>query len=169
VTLSSDRLRLILLISLALNLFGLGVATAHWVRPRIAPPADGFTAGPGEAQGLAMLFRAAEVVGDPNNPRLRQLMDTHRQELTEHRNKVRATQQQVRSSLSAQPYDPQALELALSALRDETLSAQSAMHGALLEFARDLTPEQRAKLAERVARSGRSEGGPAKNRRGPKW
>jgi uncharacterized membrane protein len=61
---------------------------------------------------------------------------------------VDAARRAVREALVAEPYDPQAMESALTGLRAETDAAQVALHRALADAARELGPEDRRRLAE---------------------
>ena len=53
----------------------------------------------------------------------------------------------MRTALSAEPFDAQALERALGELRASTADSQALMHTALLEVARSLPVDQRRRLA----------------------
>jgi uncharacterized membrane protein len=61
---------------------------------------------------------------------------------------VDAARRAVRDALVAEPYNPEAMETALTNLRAQTDSAQVALHRALADAARELGPEDRRRLAE---------------------
>ena len=56
----------------------------------------------------------------------------------------------VSAAFQAEPFDPHALERALTALRAETAASQALMHESLIEAAPALSTGQRRRLAERV-------------------
>jgi uncharacterized membrane protein len=60
---------------------------------------------------------------------------------------LEASRRKVTEALLAEPFQPAALETALSQLRAETDGAQRALHGALVDSARDLSPEERRQMA----------------------
>jgi hypothetical protein len=53
----------------------------------------------------------------------------------------------VRVALEKEPFDPAALERALSELREKTSGSQARVHAALVEVAKQATPEERRELA----------------------
>jgi hypothetical protein len=60
---------------------------------------------------------------------------------------LEASRRKVTDALLAEPFQPDALDAALSQLRTETDGAQRALHRALVESARDLSPEDRRQMA----------------------
>jgi uncharacterized membrane protein len=60
---------------------------------------------------------------------------------------LEASRRRVTEVLVAEPFQPEALETALTQLRAETDVAQRALHRALVESARDLSPEDRRQMA----------------------
>jgi uncharacterized membrane protein len=61
---------------------------------------------------------------------------------------VDAARHAVRDALVAEPFNAEALEAALSGLRTQTDAAQVALHRALVDAARELSPEDRRRLAD---------------------
>ena len=61
---------------------------------------------------------------------------------------VDAARHAVREALSAEPYNAEALESALAGLRTQTDAAQVALHRALADAARELSAEDRRRLAD---------------------
>jgi uncharacterized membrane protein len=53
----------------------------------------------------------------------------------------------VRAALEKEPFDPAALERALAELRKTTSAGQEKVHAALLDVAKQATPEERRELA----------------------
>jgi hypothetical protein len=60
---------------------------------------------------------------------------------------LEASRRRVTEALLADPFQPDALDAALAQLRTETDGAQRALHRALVESARDLSPEDRRQMA----------------------
>jgi uncharacterized membrane protein len=61
---------------------------------------------------------------------------------------VHVARRAVRETLVAEPFQPEALESALSRLRTETDATQVALHRALVDAARELSLEDRRRLAD---------------------
>jgi uncharacterized membrane protein len=78
------------------------------------------------------------------------LMKRRGPELRKERGALRAARRAVHDALVQQPFEAAALERALGELRARTGSSQARMHEALLELARELSPEQRRRLAKRA-------------------
>jgi uncharacterized membrane protein len=60
---------------------------------------------------------------------------------------LEASRRKVTEALLAEPFQPEALDSALAQLRTETDGAQRALHRALVESARDLSPDDRRQMA----------------------
>ncbi len=60
---------------------------------------------------------------------------------------VDAARRAVREALIAEPFEPQAMESALAQLRTDTDAAQVVLHRALVDAARELSLEDRRRLA----------------------
>lgn len=60
---------------------------------------------------------------------------------------LEASRRKVTEALLTEPFQPDALEAALSQLRTETDGAQRALHGALVDSARELSLEDRRQMA----------------------
>jgi uncharacterized membrane protein len=81
---------------------------------------------------------------------IRGALHRHGDELRAQRKRLRDAQHAVHAALGADPYDPQTLQQALSALRDATVESQRSMHGVLIEVAGTLPVEQRRALLRDV-------------------
>src|SRR5262245_62981550 len=84
-----------------------------------------------------------EHAGPEAERSLREVMKHHGPHLREHGRALRDARRAVATALSAEQFDPKALEAALSALRQQTAESQQRMHGALMELAPTLDREQR--------------------------
>ena len=67
--------------------------------------------------------------------------------------KMRGDQREVLETLTAEPFDPAALETALADLRTTLSAAQVSSHHSFVEMAKSLTPDERKSLARAMRRS----------------
>jgi len=132
-TLSLSHYRVLLAISLGLNLLVAGLWVGRFVERRR------MLAGPPERP---VLHHRPRALG-PWAP----VVERHRPELAARRGATRAARAQAQAALESEPFDPSALDKALTALRDETTASQEAMHRALVETARTASPAERHELA----------------------
>ena len=112
-------------ISVVLNVLFVGVWAGQWVRHGHA------THGAETFDGHAM----------------RGVWKRHDAMLRPRSEALEASRRKVTEALLADPFQPEALDAALSQLRTETDGAQRALHRALVESARDLSPEDRRQMA----------------------
>jgi uncharacterized membrane protein len=136
---SSKGLVIALVVSLGLNVF-LGsfiAARAMHRRAQIEQVGDGPFWGP---RGL-MRDRKG-----PLADKARGLMARNGAAFAAERARLREAQRKVGAALAAEPFDADALARALAELREATARSQQLMHGALVDLARELPPEQRREL-----------------------
>ncbi len=155
------KLAIGLAVSLALNMFLLGVLSVQLLRPRTS--ADGlWTGGPrtGEERsaergpgrepsagvGPRTLFHAAEVFGQ-DRPRVSHVLRAHKGELRSRWHETKRARSRVEAALRAEPFERDLLARELEGLRNETQRSQEVLHRALVEVAVEATPEQRRRLA----------------------
>jgi uncharacterized membrane protein len=122
-------LALALSASLALNVFFLGFGVARFMTKGPARREDSF-----------------ERPGDLGAP-MRGMWKGHAGVLQPRREAVDAARRAVREALVAEPFQAEALESALATLRNDRGEAAAAMHRALVERARQLSPEERRQVA----------------------
>jgi uncharacterized membrane protein len=133
-----------LVVSLIVNLL-----LAGFVAGRLSGfgPPPGF--GPDPTTGF---FRLLGFLPDDRRsaitPELRKQMSTLMPVLR----KMRGDQHDVFETLTAEPFDPAALEAALADLRTNLTAAQIASHHSFVEMAKSLTPEERKSLARAMRR-----------------
>ena len=146
----TKRLVVALSLSVGLNLFLVGLGTAHLLgrRHRVARPRALF--------GL-----------DDGNPQLRQRYRSYREKLRPHRKTLRKSRKAVRQAVSAEPFDREALERSLAQLRSDSDRSQQALHAALVELASDLDASQRKRLGRSFMRGRRPFGRRGPGREGP--
>ena len=122
---STRRLALLLGISVVLNVlfigFWAGQLTRHGHGPRGSETFDGRT--------------------------MRGVWKRHDAMLRPRSEALEAARRRVTQALVAEPFQPEALDAALAQLRVDTDGAQRALHRALVESARDLSPEDRRQMA----------------------
>jgi uncharacterized membrane protein len=126
---TTRNLILALAASVVLNVFFLGIAAGRLIRRGHEP------ASPGEIE---------RSVDAP----MRGVWRNHDGALRRKGEAVRMARRAVREALVAEPFNATALESSLTHLRAETDDAQVALHAALVEAARELSPEERRRLAD---------------------
>jgi uncharacterized membrane protein len=125
VTITSTHLKLVLALSLGLNFALAGLWAGRWLERRRQPPPVAMS-----HEGARGPWRS--VVG-------------HRGEGP--KRMMHAARRPVRAALVKEPFDPAALERALADLREKTSASQAKIHQALVDVAKQATPEERRALA----------------------
>lgn len=140
------RLQLLLAISLAVNLFLLGLMASSTVfrdRERAREPRRGSFAAaveqldPADADALRTLMRER---GERAEPRVRALRDARKE---------------AQALMSRPEYDPAAVRAAMTRVRVEEMALRNDLDASLIEFATRLEPEERAAIAPLMRRGGR--------------
>jgi uncharacterized membrane protein len=138
VTFTSTHLKVILAVSLGLNLALAGLwAGRSLERRRHEPPAAMTHHGPRGPWGGVIHHRGFAGEG----------------------RMMRDARMPVRAALEKEPFDAAELERALSELREKTSASQAKVHAALVDVATKATPEERRELARTF------EAGPKRRRR----
>jgi uncharacterized membrane protein len=144
---------IILGVSVALNLFFLGLFAARGLREREAHVER---AGHGPVAGGPRRFR--------QRPRPFEWMtEAERDQLRPRRKALRGTRQVAEDALRAEPFDAARLRTALGDLRRETDEIQASVHEFMLQRAGSMSPEERQRLADAqwgAERAGEPRGGP---------
>jgi uncharacterized membrane protein len=139
-----------LVVSLVLNLLLVGFLAGRM--SGFGPP-PGF--GPDPTTGF---FRLLGFLSDQRRatitPELRKQMG----ELIPMLRKIHGDQKDVFETLTADPFDPAALDAALADLRANLTAAQIASHHSFVEMAKSLTPDERKALARAMRRQPRMHG-----------
>ena len=136
--------RLLLVGSLALNLFFVGAAIALAMQQPPAPAA------PLDRSPAARIDRLAATLPGPDAKVLYAQFQAAEPTIENDRAASRRAQEVVRQTLKAETFDPAATDAALSALRDARRAVWRTLHGALLKAATEMSPEGRARLADWV-------------------
>jgi uncharacterized membrane protein len=104
------------------------------------------------------------VLGGPDEPRVRALLDQHREEHRALRQKVRAARAAALESLTASAFDRAQAEQRLAELREASRRAEERTQATLTELAGKLTAEERAGLRAALEGEGEGPGGPGRGR-----
>lgn len=136
--------RLLLVGSLALNLFFVGAAIAMALQQPPAPAA------PLDRSPAARIDRLAATLPGPDAKVLYAQFQAAEPAIEIDRAASRRAQDAVRRTLTAHTFDPAAADAALTALRDARRAVWHTLHGALLQAATQMSPEGRSRLANWV-------------------
>jgi len=144
--------RLLLIASLALNLFVVGAVATSWI------------AGHGWSFGLGAERQRVRLIGLPSprqlrailperdHPALEALRDQHRPEIRPRLRALIEAREQVAAAVRAEPLDRPALEAALAHLRETEIVAAGSVHEMFADLMERLDPESRAKVADTLVR-----------------
>lgn len=140
---------LVLLVSLAANVFVGGLAIGRWadhgwqggqhMRSWHADVPDG--------PGPRWLRR---MVGEEGLPVLGEVWQRHEAAIDPLREQSRAARNAVTEALGAEPFDREAYAAALDAMRHSMEAMHEATHTAMIDLVDSMTAEQRAAFAERA-------------------
>lgn len=100
-------------------------------------------------------LRALRDLPDERQAAIRPLLREHLRALRPNVREMRRAQGRIKESLAADPFDPEALTEALAGFRSALLESQERSHGALVELAATLSPDERLVLREVLTRSPR--------------
>lgn len=128
----------VLVTSLAANLFVLGFVVANSVRA--APQA-----------GTATAVRPPPA--PPAQAQVQRMVQGNAKALRPAQLAVRKANEAITKALMAEPFDAAPLVAALDELRAATLNSQQAVHNAMLDAVKGMSPEQRTQFAEASRRS----------------
>ena len=147
----SRPMRLLLVGSLALNLFGIGAIAADTImddeghagffghcRPRLI--------------GLPSPRELREVLPEGDQANLDNLLQAHRPQFRERLEKLFAARQAVADAIKAEPFDRAKVGAAFAGLREQEADITAGAQDWLVEFVAGLDPEGRAKVAELLTR-----------------
>jgi uncharacterized membrane protein len=141
---SDGASRWLLLGSLALNLFFIGIGGALLMR---SYGFDTPTANVVDRSTAGRVERIAVRLPGEDAERLRAAYQANRQELDRTRRAYYDRQDLVRSALRNQPFDPNALRTALADMRDARQISDRQFHEFFVQQASEMTPAGRQQLA----------------------
>lgn len=122
---------LVLLMSLALNLFLVGILTARSLAPQERPPAP-----------MAMSWLVRDM-DDVTRQSLQPQLQTNAEQLRPLRAEMFRAQREVNRLMISEPLDQAALLDAFAVLRDANLQYQALSHQQLVQLSAQLSAEQR--------------------------
>jgi uncharacterized membrane protein len=131
------RIWVLLAVSLAVNLFCLGLVAGGRFRPR---PEHREESDPRAFMRHSGLREAG--------PEVKQILKQRREHMKGRMRELGRARDRVRVALEAEPYDAAAVTRAFGDTRELTTQMQTDMHSALTDVAGKLTPEQRKRMAE---------------------
>lgn len=140
-----------LVLSLVVNLLLVGFVAG---RMSGFGPAPGFGADP-----TAGFFRLLGFLSDERRATITPELRKEMGQIMPMLRKIHGDQKDVFEKLTADPFDPVALETALADLRENLTAAQIASHHSFVEMAKALTPGERKSLARAMRRPPRMHGG----------
>ncbi len=142
----SRRMRILVIGSLALNIFGIGAIAANAV-------IDGHShCRPPRFMGLPSSRELREVLPENDQAMLEELLQANRAGFRERLNELLAAKQRVADAIKAEPFDRARLDIAFAALRERHAAMTTGAQGWLTEFVARLDPEGRARIAELLTR-----------------
>jgi uncharacterized membrane protein len=139
--------RWLLLASLALNLFFIGIGGALLLRGYGADPAAPPTASDRSVAGR--IERIAAVLPPEDADRLRKAYQAERSEIDGARAAYRDKQEAVRTALRAQPFSLDALKRAMAEMRVARQAFDASIHGLFAQQASEMSQAGRQALADR--------------------
>jgi len=144
----SRRLRLLLVISLAVNLFFIGaVAVSAIAGHGFGMMGFGGPHGP-RLTGMPNPRQLREVLNDQGQQILSTMLDGRRDAFYANLDAMFEARQAVADALAAKPYDAAKVEAAMAVLRDREVVMATGAQSMILQLASRLDDEQRARVAE---------------------
>jgi uncharacterized membrane protein len=132
--------RWLLLGSLALNLFFVGIALAMAIRAP-APPA-------GDRNVFVRVERIADTLPPADADLLRGQIQANRQLLEDSQTQYRSAQDQIRATLRHEPFDVEAMRAAMAKTRTARQSFDQVIQGVFAFSASQMSPAGRSALAD---------------------
>jgi uncharacterized membrane protein len=129
----------VLVLSVAINLFLVAVIGTAWLHRHYARGYGGYT---------FSVPWSLHVVGDDIRPLAREIFRSKSAEFAENRKAIGADRQRLADLLAARQFDRAAFAAALAHMRQDSLKAQETVHDGMVELAEKLTFEQRRALVK---------------------
>jgi uncharacterized membrane protein len=147
----SRRMRILVIASLALNVFGIGAIAADAIMDSGHRGLFGHTRPPRFA-GLPSPRELRAVLPEEEQAKLRALLEANRASFHQRLDALFAARQQVADAVRAEPFDQDKLKTAFAVLREREAAMAAGSQSWLAAFVAQLTPESRAKVAELLTR-----------------
>lgn len=132
----------LLLASVTVNLFLVGVVAAYQLRWRMPS---------GQPRTQLRIEQIAETLPKADADKLEAVFRNHVDELSEYTAAIRQSQDRQRDGFRAEPFDPKPVAAAMAETRFNHDAAKRVIHDVILEAAGQMSPAGRAKLAEWAA------------------
>jgi uncharacterized membrane protein len=135
----TKTLSVVVFVSLALNLFLAGTMVGRW----------GWQGGhhEGANRHWGAKFWLGRALGEEAAPKVEKMWEAHRARMQPLRAASKQSRQAVSTTLSAEPFDPDAYAKALDTSLAKSMAMRASHHAFMIELAATLSPEERAKLA----------------------
>jgi Spy/CpxP family protein refolding chaperone len=144
----SRRLRILLVASLAVNLFFIAVVAVWAVAgPGYLRGAMGFSHGP-RMMGMPFPRQIRGVLNEPGQQILDSMLDARRDAFHANLDAMFDARAALAAAVAAEPFDRAKVEAAMATLRDREAVLHSGAQNLITELASQLDAEQRGKLAE---------------------
>lgn len=143
----SGRTRIVLVISLILNVFLIGIGIGVVVTGARIAPAQA------QRRGLANIWRAADALPAADREAFRTMLRDKALEVEPDMKSVRLARREAAALISQPDYDPSAVSQALERARVGEMKARSQLDAAMVDHLKRLPPAERAALAEAMVRS----------------
>ena len=145
----SGRARILLIASLALNLFLAGaLGGLLWLDGRHGKGSHGRGGGRG-------FSAAAEQLSPDKREAFRALLHREAEEARPRVQVIRAARRQAAAAMAAEPYNPEAVRTALARASAEELALRADFERAVIEFAATLPPNERAAVGQALRKGPR--------------
>lgn len=145
----SKPMRLVLILSLALNLFGAGAIAAGTVADRgWLANTFGFHHRPPRMMGMPNPRQLHAVLPESGRAILKETLDAHRPRFRENLRGLFAARHAVAEAIKAVPFDRERLEAAFATLRDREARVAAAAQATMLDLVARLDAEERDTVAE---------------------
>lgn len=143
-----NKLKLALMVSLAVNLFAVGVLAAGiWHRGGIGPGGRLHADGPRGFEGPGLWRRALEGADEEA---AEAVAARHRDGLRAIRREMAAAREATGMAMRADPFDRAALDEALARLRETDAARAQAVHAMMAEMLGAISAQGRAAVADRM-------------------
>jgi uncharacterized membrane protein len=148
----SRPVRLLLVGSLALNLFGIGAIAADAIMDRDGHGGLFGHCRPPRFMGLPSPRELREVLPESDQAKLDSLLQANRAQFHQRLDDLFAARQVVADAIKAEPFDRAKVEAAFAALRERDAAMAAGAQDWLIDFVAGLDPAGRAKVAELLTR-----------------
>jgi uncharacterized membrane protein len=144
----------VLIVSLALNLFLVGVVGVRYWREHVRPPPDRVAMGP--------FGRLTQGLPESGRAKFKEAMDSRREQMREQGREFRRARGEAMQALAAEPFDRVKVDAAFAEARRRADTMSAIMQGAMIEASAQLTSDERKAFRDRLAERERE-----RERRGP--